>query len=237
MNLTYDAELLEGVAFLEARRREANGQGLLVARYDRQRTKLYALADEDARNAAFFGLHLKWFRDFGCEDRILAALKEFPLIRQRAATLLVRKAVSKQDEGAELFVRPDARNVAVAFRCERLFEPAFDQFLRHELCHVSDMLDDSFAYEPEITLADAPATELDLLRERYRVLWDITIDGRMKHANEKSKRLAEFRKALPSLTGETFEQLWTGPRPPPPRSPGSTATSWRRRQDRVTDPG
>ncbi len=207
MNLVYDNDLVEGVVFLEARRLERNGQSLLVARYERQRTKLYDMADEDARNAAFFELHLKWFRDFGCEERMLAALKEFPLIRQRAATLLVRKAVSKKDEGAELFVRPDARNVAVAFRCERLFDPVFDQFLRHELCHISDMLDETFAYEPAITLADAPPAELDLLRDRYRVLWDITIDGRLNH--ERSARLAEFRKALPTLSEKIFNELWS----------------------------
>ncbi len=43
MKLAYDADLLEGVVFLETRRLEQVGQGLLVARYDRERTKLYAL--------------------------------------------------------------------------------------------------------------------------------------------------------------------------------------------------
>lgn len=206
MQLQYDADLIENVVFLETRRLEHNGQALLVARYDRQRSKLYAIADEDARQSAFFELHLKWFRDFGLEDQLLAALKQFPLIRERVVSLLIRKATGKKDEGAELFVRPDARNVAVAFLCERLFEPGFGQFLRHELCHISDMLDESFAYEPEITLAGAPPAELDLLRERYRVLWDITIDGRLNH--NRPARLAEFQKALPTLSETTFDELW-----------------------------
>lgn len=202
MNLTYDSDLIEGVVFLESRRLP----GLLAQRYHRARTKLYALPEDD-RADAFFQFHLDWFRSLGLEDRVLSALKQFPIIRQRAATLLVRKAVSKKDEGAELFVRADANNVAVALRSERFFEPGFEQWLAHELCHISDMLDPSFAYEPEIRLPDAPPAELDLLRERYRVLWDITIDGRLNQ--ERPKRLAEFQKAMPALSEKRFDELWS----------------------------
>jgi hypothetical protein len=213
MHLQYDAELVEGIVFLEARRLERNGQSLLVARYERQRTALYDIADPDECNAAFFQLHLKWFRDLGLEDTIHAALKKFPIVARNAAMLLVRKAVTKKDEGAELFVRPDAKNVAIAIRCERMFEPGSEQFLQHELCHISDMLDPAFAYETEIQLPDAPPAELNLLRERYRVLWDITIDGRLKRACVRAKRREEFAKSLPTLSVKQFGQLWEGPRP------------------------
>ncbi len=202
MNLTYDSDLIEGVVFLESRRMP----DLLASRYHRGRTKLYTLPEDD-RPDAFFQFHLEWFRSLGFEDRALAALKEFPIIRQRATTLLVRKAVSKKDEGAELFVRPDARNVALALRSERFFEPGFESWLAHELCHISDMLDPAFDYEPEIRLPDAPPAELDLLRERYRVLWDITIDGRLNH--NKPARLAEFQKALPAVPEKKFDELWS----------------------------
>jgi hypothetical protein len=69
------------------------------------------------------------------------------------------------------------------------------------------MLDPAFAYEPEIRLPDSPPAELDLLRERYRVLWDITIDGRLNH--ERSPRLAEFQKALPAVSEKRFDELWS----------------------------
>lgn len=206
MNLTYDADLIESLVFLETRRLAGNGQGLLVARYDRHRSRLYAIADEEERNNAHFELNLKWFRELGLEDRLLAPLREFPLIRDRAATLLIRKVTGHKDEGAELFVRPDARNVALAFRSEQFFAPAFPAFLRHEFCHISDLLDDAFAYEPDIHLPDAPPAELDLLRERYRILWDITIDGRLRQ--HRDLRWAEFQRALPSLPATVFERLW-----------------------------
>ena len=206
MNLTYDSDLIEGVVFLESRRMS----DLLAQRYHRARTKLYALPEDD-RPDGFFQFHLEWFRDLGLEDRLLGTLKQFPIIRQHATTLLVRKAVSKKDEGAELFVRPDAKNVAIALRSERFFETGFAQWLAHELCHISDMLDPAFAYEPEIRLPDAPPAELDLLRERYRVLWDITIDGRLNQ--DKPARLAEFQKVM--LAMEIFDRLWKT-RPPHP---------------------
>jgi hypothetical protein len=191
MNLTYDSDLLEGVVFLASRRMP----DLLARRFHRERTSLYS-RDEDA----FFQFHLKWFRDLGFEDRLLKDAKHLP-----ADTLLFRKAVSKKDEGAELFVRPDAKNVALALRAERFFEPDFESWLAHELTHISDMLDPTFAYEPEIHLPDAPPAELDLLRERYRVLWDVTIDGRLNR--NKPARLAEFQKVLPG--SDAFERLWS----------------------------
>lgn len=195
MNLTYDADLLEGVVFLESRRMPA----LLAHRFHRARTELYAAGDDEA----FFRFYLDWFRELGFEDRLLARAKQLPI-----SILLVRKAVSKKDEGAELFVRPDAKNVAIAMRSERFFEPGFNGWLAHELLHISDMLDPTFAYEPEIVLPEAPPAELDLLRERYRVLWDVTIDGRLGRQGERGKRHAEFCKALPGLSQEQFDQLW-----------------------------
>jgi hypothetical protein len=213
MNLIYDAELLEGIVFLEARRLERNGQGLLAKRYERDRLRAYEQTDSDARDTAFFQLHLKWFRDLALEGRLLDAVRRFPIIQQTATTLLIRKSITHKDEGAELFVRPDAKNVAIALCSERFFEPGFGQWLGHELCHISDMLDPAFGYAPEITLLDAPPAELNLLRERYRVLWDITIDGRLKHESEKAKRRAECAKALATVSADRFEKLWNGPRP------------------------
>ena len=210
MKLQYDADLVEGVAFLEARRLNS----VLSYRYDSARSKIYDVVDPDERTLAFYQFHEKWFREFGFEDRLLAVLRQFPLIRNRAATLLLRKAVSKKDEGAELFVRPDANNVVMALRAERFIgDPTLDQFLRHEFCHIADMLDESFGYEPDLSLPDAPPAELSLLRDRYRVLWDITIDGRLKHDGEKAKRFAEFTRAFLGRSAEVCERLWTGARP------------------------
>jgi len=221
MNIQYDADLVETVAFLEARRLESGRQRLLTYRYDSGRAKLYDIDDPDEQTAAFFQYHIKWFRNFGFEDRILNLLKEFPRISKQTATLLLRRSVSKKDEGAELFVRQDAQNVVVALRAEMFIDdPRFDQFLRHEFCHISDMYDETFSYEPDLSLPGAPPVELNLLRDRYRVLWDITISGRLGHEIEKPKAFAELNKAFSYLPEqrrqEIFDLLWSGARPSHP---------------------
>lgn len=218
MQLQYDADLIEGAVFLEAHRLERNGQALLAKRYQLQRDRLYEIRDPEERNDAFYKLHRKWFVEFGLADRVLGVVKRFPLIQASAAVLLLRKSISKKDEGAELFVRPDAKNVVVALRSERFIEgDSFEQFLGHELTHVSDMLDPSFGYDPDISMPDAPPAEQILLRDRYRVLWDITIDGRLNCEQKKAARRAELEKTFSHLSDESreelFERLWTGKRP------------------------
>lgn len=218
MRLQYDADLIEGAVFLEARRLERTDRRLLALRYQMQRDKLYDLRDPDERNNGFYELHRKWFSDFGLEDRVLAVLKQFPLISTSATTLLLRRALAKKEEGAELFVRPDAKNVVVALRSERFIEgDTFEKFQLHEFTHISDMLDPAFGYEPNLSVPDAPPTEQILLRDRYRVLWDITIDRRLRREDMRSVRGREFDKAFSHLSeetrGELFERLWTGERP------------------------
>jgi hypothetical protein len=212
MQLRYDGHLLESVVFLEARRLEQTAQAALAVRYHTQRAALYDLPDPDQRSDGFFKLHLDWFRQMGFEARVLAAAKAFPLIEQRATSLMLRKAVTNKEEGAEMFVRPDAKNVVVALRGERFQEDNLDGFLRHEFCHVSDMLDEAFGYEPRIELPGAPPTETALLRDRYRVLWDITIAGRLGLEAERDARWQEFSRAFSTLPEdrrrELFDRLW-----------------------------
>lgn len=220
MRVCYDLDLVEGVVFLQVRRLQCGDGQLLALRYQHGRDELYEITDPDARNEAFYRFHLDWFRKLEFEQRLRNALRRFPNIEAQTDTLLVRKVVLKKDEGAELFARPDARNIALALRCERFLEADREVFLHHEFCHVADMLDPDFSYQPELQLPDAPPTELNLLRERYRVLWDITIDGRLRQDREKPRRQEEFDRAFAHVADaqrqQTFQRLWNGPRPSHP---------------------
>ena len=57
---------------------------LQIARFQREREKLYAILDPDERNTAFFKLHLDWFREWGLEKLITDLLKEFPLLPENS---------------------------------------------------------------------------------------------------------------------------------------------------------
>ena len=53
-------------------------------------------------------------------------------------------------------------------------------YLRHELSHLQDMVDPAFfGYVPELTVSHASVSQQRLARQRYTVLWDTSIDGRL----------------------------------------------------------
>src|SRR5262249_36750907 len=93
-------------------------------------------------------------------------------------------------EGAELYVNSGTgRNGVLALRAERFTHPAgLEVFLRHEFMHLHDMIDPAFGYSLELDRPAPGAMQRRLTRERYRLLWDITIDGRISTTMPNGKR-------------------------------------------------
>jgi len=61
--------------------------------------------------------------------------------------------------------------------------------------HLADMLDPAFGYERNLSAAaDGPSAE-NIVRDHYRVLWDVTIDGRLARHGVASSgaRVARWR--------------------------------------------
>jgi hypothetical protein len=120
---------------------------------------------------------------------------------------VVLQARAAAAEAADLLVAPP-RPPTLLVRCtpERLASAtAARAFLRHELLHVADMLDRDFGYEPRLP-ADGGRRLDARLAERYRVLWDAYVDGRLvatgrAPASLRAERLREFRSAFPELAG------------------------------------
>jgi len=125
-----------------------------------------------------------------------------------------------REEAAELFV--PSRNAAAAppepvvlirLRPETLtLSDRLRALLRHELLHLADMLDPGFGYEPRLPPSGAGRAKEQLVRDRYRVLWDAYIDGRLARlggapAGIRADRLSEFRQAFPML-GEGAEDAF-----------------------------
>lgn len=192
MRLCYDEDFVEAAAFLCASGRRAGIPSMQIARFHRDREKPYAILDPDERNAAFFRVHLEWFREWGFEKLLTRVLGELPGLRESLDSLAFRKSRGKNEEGAELYVKPIGddtttgkreHNAVVALRVERLArdEDALP-FLRHEFMHVNDMVSPHFGYSPQIHLPGLNQVQQRLTRDRYRLLWDITIDGRLRRA-------------------------------------------------------
>jgi hypothetical protein len=224
MNLRYDEDFVEAAIFLCSTGRRQGISPLQIARFNREREKLYGILDPEERNTAFFKLHLEWFREWGLEKMILAPVDELPLLRSTLHSLVFRQARIKKDEGAELYVRQESdRTAVVALGVERFTQTeSLNGFLRHELMHIHDMLDPVFGYSPQLNLPGRNAAQMVLTRERYRLLWDITIDGRLEAlsraaAGGRDRHRATFERAFgfwpEARRKEVFESLWTSKSP------------------------
>ena len=198
MNLRYDDDFVEAAVFLCASGRRPGVPALQIRRFHAERERCYAVADPDERNAAFFKVHLDWFREWGLEQLLTGLLDEYPLLPGALKVLAFRQARGKNEEGAELYVSADnVRNAMVALRLERLErDEPLRRFLRHEFVHLHDMVDPSFAYSPQLNLPGLNPTQQRITRERYRLLWDITIDGRLARAGHSSVNNREQHEAI-----------------------------------------
>lgn len=219
MQLRYDEDFIEAAAFLCASGRRKGVPSLQIARFHHEREKLYGILDPDERNTAFFKLHLDWFREWGLEKHITDLLAEFPLLPAKLHMLAVRKTRNKNDDGAELYVNETGQRSAIlALRPESFArDAALRDYVRHEFTHLSDMLDPAFGYAPVLDLPGLNGAQQRLARERYRLLWDITIDGRLTTAGHmpmaaREQHAAAFARGYSfwptDRQAETFESLW-----------------------------
>jgi hypothetical protein len=97
-------------------------------------------------------------------------------------------------------------------------------FLRHELFHIADMLDPAFAYEPALPKTNGGPTHDTLITNRYRVLWDVTISGRMvrrgwasESMRDEQLRIFRYTFFMPEeKSAELFNRFFDGERPTHP---------------------
>lgn len=194
-----------------------------AALFHLERERLYAPADAEEIDLAFARFHATWFRRLGLEAPVVQALEEQTDALASVRLVLAAPARQPGEQGAELFVSDSGeRTVVLKLRPDLLVRrDAALALLRRELLHVADMLDPAFAYEPVLPRhARGPAHDRTL-RERYRILWDCSVDGRLARSHrisgeERGRRLEEFRGAFLCLgdrSEECFERIWSGPRP------------------------
>jgi len=212
--IRYDPRLIEEVVFLALRNHRDGRQ------YQEDRERVYEIADDRAREREFGALNEEWLARLGLNQAVEQSLAEQPGISSRASSCFIGRVAQAKEEGAELFVAPDeqldaiaGRIVSILLRPESMLQPdTLVTFLRHELFHIADMLDPSFAYEPVLPKAEGGPTYDTLITNRYRALWDVTIHGRMMRrdwlpATAREQQLGDFRNAFPMFE-ENCEELF-----------------------------
>jgi len=102
--------------------------------------------------------------------------------------------------------KPALQTAVVALRVQRLDDAIeLTRFLRHEFTHVDDMVNPEFGYSPRLALAGQNLAQQRVAAERYRLLWDITIDGRLAAAG---RPITENRERHWEMFDRTFS-FWT----------------------------
>ena len=199
--------------------RAASGLPLSDQRlFHRQREAAYTVADRDEQEALFAQVHRSWFAGLGLHRPLDQALAESGALRLRAAACRVAWAGSRKAEGADLFDQNDRDRppvILVRLRPESLLEPeSLLRFLWHEFQHLADMLDPVFGYRKRLPVSDAGPSYDNILRNRYRVVWDTTIDGRLSRrgvagSEVRQVRSREFRATFRML-GDRGDAVFDG---------------------------
>lgn len=180
MRIEYDPKLVEQTVFL-ACRRDRQLESELHDVID----PLYASSDDRVNEKKFQEAYAAFFSRLQLDSSVLALLDERPLIARHVGRCIVREAARRKQESAELFLRQSEQDATPSDRtliiqvCPRslLESDHLEYWMRRDLLHVSDMLDAHFSYRRE-ALNGLPAQQ-NLVRDRYRVLWDIHVQGRL----------------------------------------------------------
>jgi hypothetical protein len=222
--LEFDPRLVEEAILAAA---EAASQSENRA-FRQERDAVYEIEIADIRESSFQQLDARWFTRFGVADALLGLLGKHPLLAHRTSGGYVLFASSSRDEGADLHAPQDELTekglpvLVIRLLPNTLLDRGrLSALLRHELLHVTDMLDPDFGYEPVLPETSGGPMLQRLIQDRYRVLWSTTIDGRLAGRGELSsldaeRRRQEFLTCFTMLGAEAegyFQRFFEGPRP------------------------
>ncbi len=195
-----------------------------------ERDAIYEVEITDIRETSFRELGARWFRSFGVADVLLELLREHPSLVNWVSGCFVLPARSSKDEGADLHAAKgqtaDASllpALVIHLQTKTLVSAEPLTFLlRHELLHIADMLEPEFGYEPSLPDLDGGPMLQRLIQDRYRVLWNTTVDGRLAARGglpmqqAESRRREEFLAMFRMLGAEAerhFEHFFQESRP------------------------
>jgi hypothetical protein len=201
--LDYDPRLVEEAVHLRIRG-DRNERG-----FHGGRERIYLLPDAEEREREFQRFHASWFVRLDLGRTIREAWDELPILAGRRCCVFAARSAS--EEGADLHqwraTRSDESEgggtVVIRMTATRFLAPlSLQLWLRRELMHVADMCDPAYGYSPVWPASQRDPAALNIQRERYRVLWDTWIDGRLFRRGAlpreiRELRLAEFTAAFP----------------------------------------
>ena len=213
----FDPRLVEEAVHLALR-----GRGEERA-FHREREPAYGISDPEDRDREFARIGSHWFRRLGLGDPLRCVLVENRHALRTLARCLVTQAPSSRQAGAELYVSDSGEQTLLIRIVPSVLvqEDHALEFLRRELLHVTDMLDPAFEYEPRLGRSPSGPGEDRMLRDRYGVLWNCSVEGRLVRsgksgADGRARCLSDFRRSFACLGDHAeicFERIFSGERP------------------------
>ncbi len=222
LEVIYDNQLVDDIVCKGLARQEASGDLTLYKEYHDKRDAVYEL-EEERRPKRFRELDSDFFSRLGYDSFIKEVFDEFPDIEEKIKDVHVRRATTKQNEGSN--VVDEGTKVIIRLYPELFVEGSSEirTVIRHELMHVSDMMNSKFEYNVDEDFGRSPMEER-IIRDRYRLFWDISVDGRLTNQErettasreERKKEFDSFFSKIPEETRDLiFDKLWNADGPMP----------------------
>lgn len=195
--IIFESDFVDEAVFLTIRDREGKGDLELARRFHEGKDRVYSEGDQEGHEDSFRKFYDEQFRELGLQNFFENVVAQFPLIDSADLQVIFRRAWGQREEGAELYVRSEMKTVTVGIQTVRVKDPcSLEAFLRYEFMHISDMLDPEFGYSPFLPFESGSAAGNDLVRERFRILWDLYTSARMRKTGFKDWVPLERQKEL-----------------------------------------
>lgn len=230
MDIRFQPALLQEVIDSFVEKTEREGDPTYYKEFHELGDPIYEKYSLDDREAEFKKLYQYLFGIWGFSDIIQDAFNEFPALKERVGIVLVKGVLKEDQEGVDIlrkwglveqelakqFEEKGQKGVGIKLIPRRFYDPALTRYCRHELTHISDLLDEKFQYDPDTKVGQNPGEET-LILQRYRVLWCLNIDSRLGSVGKepmlsKEDRFKEFRswyRKIPTAQlRSVFEGLW-----------------------------
>ncbi|MFQ5713428.1 MAG: hypothetical protein ACE5GU_05305 [Candidatus Scalinduaceae bacterium] len=214
LEILYDQQLVDDIVYKGLAEKERVGDLALYNEYHEKRDAIYEI-EQEKRSKKFKELDKEFFNRLGYDGYVAEMFDEFPNIRETVEEVHVRRATTKQNEGSN--VVDEGRKIIIRLYPELFIEgKEIRKVLRHELMHVSDMMDEKFGYKADDEFGFSPMEER-IIRDRYRLFWDIYVDGRLVNkglettaTREERKREFDsfFSKILEESRELIFKKIW-----------------------------
>ncbi len=230
MEIRFQPALLQEVIDSFSEKTEREGDPTYYNEFHELADPIYEKFSLDDREPEFKKLYQQLFGKWGFADILNDSFDEFPALKAKIGIVLVRGVLKEDQEGVDIlrkwgtveeklakqFEEKGLKGVGIKLIPRRFYDPAINRYLRHELTHISDMLDEAFGYDADTKVGFNPGEE-HLILNRYRVLWSLHVDSRIERSGKepmfsKEYRFREFRtwyrKILPGQVESVFEGLW-----------------------------